>query len=104
MKEDKEYKIPKYSIGDKVKVKSLDWYNSWYITEYLNGKYAIVYNGTGCLFFREEMTVACGKICIIDKVKESITIGPTDYTEYFLICDGVELPQAFYECFFERKF
>ena len=99
---DKKYDIPKYKVGDKVKIKSIDWYKSLYRTEYLNGKYALYYHGTGCLRFNEPMTKYCGKICEVVEVKPSITIGPTDYTEYFLSYEGERLPDRFYEAFFDN--
>lgn len=54
----------KYKVGDKVKIKSLDWYND-------NRDY---YGNVECGFyyFIEEMTKYCGKILTIDDVYHNV--------------------------------
>ena len=100
-KSEKETYVRKFKTGDKVTVKPYDWYRSWYITEYLDGEYAIVYNNTACFHFRKEMAEYCGKECTIYDVKEGQLINSTDYTEYYLSYDGAQIPYAFYECFLQ---
>ena len=48
----------KYKVGDKVRVKSLDWYNS---NKDENGD--VLPHSDECLFFPEEMSEYCGKEC-----------------------------------------
>ena len=46
----------KYKVGDKVRVKSLEWYNS---NKDENGN--VLSHSDECLFFPEEMSTYCGK-------------------------------------------
>ena len=48
----------KYKVGDKVRVKSLEWYNS---NKDENGD--VLPHSDECLFFPEEMSEYCGKEC-----------------------------------------
>ena len=49
----------KYKVGDKVKIKSLEWYNE-------NSEYsAVVQNGAS---FTDSMTKYCGKTAIVVKI------------------------------------
>lgn len=63
----------KYKVGDKVRIKSLDWYNQYK-------------DVTGCVFlhkviFSPEMAVLCGKIVTIQEINfnESYGIGESNY-------------------------
>ena len=53
----------KYKIGDKVRIKSLEWYNE---NKKANGISGGVYVDDNC--FVNEMTEHCGKILTIDKI------------------------------------
>ena len=49
----------KYKVGDKVKIKSLDWYNA-----NKNSEGAVLFNGL--CFFDEDMAKFCGKVVTIE--------------------------------------
>ena len=67
LKQYKEQKIMKYKVGDKVKIKSLDWYNTNKDKE--DGSYVDLIHTTSSYYnFIEPMTEFCGKIMTIKDV------------------------------------
>ena len=63
----KEQEIMKYKVGDKVKIKSLDWYNTNKDKE--DGSYVdLIHTTSGNYNFVEQMCEFCGKIVTIKEV------------------------------------
>lgn len=61
----------KYKVGDKVKIKSVKWYNANYMT---------IINTDGCFLFNKEMTQYCGKeATIMSVIENGPNIVPTLY-------------------------